>query len=77
MGRLDGKVAIITGGGSGIGEVGAKLFAKEGAKVVVAGRTKSKLDDVVTAIGQAGGAAVGGWGGGCRGGGPRWRVRRM
>lgn len=58
MGRLDSKVAIITGGGSGIGEAGALLFGKEGAKVVVAGRTKSKLDEVVATITAHGGTAL-------------------
>ena len=36
MARLDGKVAVITGAGSGIGRVAASLFASEGARVVVA-----------------------------------------
>jgi NADP-dependent 3-hydroxy acid dehydrogenase YdfG len=57
VGKLDGKVAIITGGGSGIGCSAAKMMAAEGAQVVISGRTKSKLDDVVREISAAGGKA--------------------
>jgi 3-oxoacyl-[acyl-carrier protein] reductase len=45
--RLKNKTAIITGGGEGIGRATALLFCKEGAKVGIMGRTKSKLDKVV------------------------------
>ncbi|OAN56235.1 SDR family NAD(P)-dependent oxidoreductase [Sphingobium sp. TCM1] len=58
MSRLDGKVAIITGGGSGIGAATAKLMAERGAKVAVTGRTEANLADVVDAIGAAGGDAL-------------------
>lgn len=45
--RLKGKTAIITGGGEGIGRATALLFCREGAKVGIMGRTKSKLNKVV------------------------------
>lgn len=53
--QLRGKVAVITGGGSGIGEAAAKLLAQEGAKVAVVGRTQEKLDSTVDSIQKAGG----------------------
>ena len=55
-GRLDGKVALITGASSGLGRVGAELFAAEGASVVIADLTDG--DDVVSAIDAAGGEAT-------------------
>lgn len=58
MNRLLGKVAIVTGASSGIGRASAKLFAKEGAKVVVAARRQQELDSLVDEISQTGGLAI-------------------
>lgn len=56
-GRLQGKVAFISGGGSGIGAATAIRFAQEGATVVICGRRKGPLDEVVARIVQDGGVA--------------------
>ena len=58
MGRLDGKVAIITGSTSGMGRDTAYLFAKEGAKVVVTGRNEARAKQVVDNIKAEGGEAI-------------------
>lgn len=56
--RLENKVAVITGGGSGMGRASAVLFAKEGAKVVVGGRNLEHLKETVSMIKSAGGDAT-------------------
>jgi NADP-dependent 3-hydroxy acid dehydrogenase YdfG len=58
MGKLEGKVAWITGAGSGIGEATAHAMAKEGAIVALTGRRKEPLDEVAHAIEKAGGKAL-------------------
>ena len=58
MGALDGQVAIMTGGGSGIGRAAALMLAAEGAQVVVAGRRKAPIEEVAAEIGRAGGRAA-------------------
>jgi len=56
--QMEGKVALITGGGEGIGKASALLLAREGAKVAVLGRHRENLDPVVEEIRKAGGEAM-------------------
>ena len=52
MGKLEGKVAVITGGNSGIGLATAQRFADEGAHVFITGRRQAELDQAVKQIGH-------------------------
>jgi NAD(P)-dependent dehydrogenase (short-subunit alcohol dehydrogenase family) len=56
--RLQGKVAMITGGAHGMGEAEANMFAKEGAKVVVADVLEEEGQQVVAGINKVGGEAI-------------------
>jgi NAD(P)-dependent dehydrogenase (short-subunit alcohol dehydrogenase family) len=56
---LDGKTAVVTGGGSGINFAIAKRFAEQGARVALIGRTKEKLDSAAGEIARGGGLATG------------------
>ena len=58
VGRFDGKVAVVTGSGGGIGEAYAKLFAEEGARIVVAELVGDQGERVAKEIEQAGGTAI-------------------
>jgi NAD(P)-dependent dehydrogenase (short-subunit alcohol dehydrogenase family) len=51
--QFDGKIALVTGGSSGIGLATAKLFAQRGAIVYITGRRQKELDDAVREIGQS------------------------
>ena len=52
QGRLDGKVAVITGGTSGIGEATARMFVAEGARIVIAGRSEQRGNALSSELGQ-------------------------
>jgi NAD(P)-dependent dehydrogenase (short-subunit alcohol dehydrogenase family) len=52
MGKLDGKIAVITGGSTGMGLATARLFVEEGAEVVITGRDQAALDVAVRDIGR-------------------------
>jgi len=59
MGRLEGRIAVVTGAGRGIGRATALAYGREGARVVVASRTPSTVDSVVEEIRSSGGEALG------------------
>ena len=52
MGKLDGKIAVVTGGGAGMGLATARLFVREGATVVITGRDQATLDAAARAVGK-------------------------
>jgi NAD(P)-dependent dehydrogenase (short-subunit alcohol dehydrogenase family) len=58
MGRVTGKVAVITGAGTGVGRACMKLFAAEGAKVVGVSRTQANLDETLKQLRAAGGEGM-------------------
>jgi len=59
MSKLEGKIAVITGGNSGIGLASAKLFATEGAQVIITGRRKDAVEQAATEVGYGALAVAG------------------
>ena len=59
MSRLQGKIAVVTGGATGIGEAITKRFAREGAKVFLIGMPQDPVEEVVAEVTEAGGTCVG------------------
>jgi NAD(P)-dependent dehydrogenase (short-subunit alcohol dehydrogenase family) len=58
VGQLDGKIAIITGGGTGIGKGIARAFAREGATLVIASRNRANLEATATELRKLGGEVL-------------------
>jgi NAD(P)-dependent dehydrogenase (short-subunit alcohol dehydrogenase family) len=58
VGLLDGRVAVITGASKGIGRVASQAFAREGAKVVCAARSRELVDETAAMVNNAGGTAI-------------------
>ena len=58
MGRLSGKRAIVTGAGSGIGRASARLFAAEGAALVIVDKVEAAIDETAEMIRKDGGTAI-------------------
>ena len=56
--RLNNKIALMTGIGQGMGRATAKLFAQEGAKVILTARTEEKLQETATQIQNLGGTSI-------------------
>ena len=58
MRRLEGKVALVTGGGSGVGRAAVEMFAREGARVAACGRNSARVEETIAAVRAAGGEGL-------------------